>query len=179
MVKFSPEHKENNQFFKEGKHKVKIEDVVFGLTDDGKEYAEFSVVDPEISEKKDKARVWFTTDKAIRFSFSIIRGIFTANCPEDKKDELAEKLQALEDTEALAKVCVSLRGKNAWFTLHKSDRTYTNDRGEVKNSYDRGVWGFEPDEPKSSTDSTTPDTVSTVQKETGGEKVEVGDEFPF
>lgn len=180
MVKFTDEHRQDNgNFFDEGAHKVTIEDVTFGTTDDGKEYAEFSVFDQQNHELKDKARVWFTTDKAIKFSFGIIRGIFIHNCPEEKKDALRESLQKIKDTEELAKICVSLRGKEAWFTLYKSDRTYTNASGDIKNSYDRGIWGYEPSTPKKSDAANAPDTVSTAQKVTGGEKVEVGDEFPF
>lgn len=148
MVKFSDEHKEESQgnFFGQGVHKVLIMLVEFGKTDDDKEFGEFTVVDPENDDRQDRVRLWFTTDKAVKFSFSTLRNIFVHNAPEDKKDSVREKFNALEDTKQLEEACQkTLIGKECWYTVYEDpERTYTNDKGEVKNSYNRNIYGYEP-----------------------------------
>lgn len=150
MVKFNDAHKaESGQYFEMGVHKVKIATVEFGKTDDKepREYVEFTVVDDLDSENpiEAKARLWFTTDKAIKYTFGIIRGIFTHNAPEDKKQAIREKVDAVKDTDELDKLCQLLIGKEAWLEVSEDDtRTYTNEAGETKPSINRNITGYAP-----------------------------------
>lgn len=159
MAKFTKEHKEEmgSNYFKPGVHKVKIEKVEFGKTQDDKEFAEFSVVGENGEEGQ--ARVWFTTDKAINFSFNIIRGIFVHNAPENKKDEMRKKVDACKDTNELSVICVALSGKECWYSVFENpERTFTGKDGQLRNSFDRNVYGYEP-KPRDSQPSKKSDKV--------------------
>lgn len=146
MAKFTSEHKEElkNNYFEEGTHKVKISAAVLGETQDGKEYMEFTVVD-DSGEKEDTARVWFNSDKAIQYSFNIIKAIFVHNAPEKKKQEIRDFVDNLEDTPALAKACQALLGKECWFQVSRDpNRTYVAGDGQTKPSINKNVYGYEP-----------------------------------
>lgn len=148
MVKFSDEHKvEGGKYFDIGVHKVKIMLVEFAHTEDKepREYVEFTVVDENNEDLEAKARLWFTTDKAIKYTFGIIRGIFTHNAPEDKKQAIREKVDAVKDTDELDKLCQLLIGKEAWLEVSEDPtRTYTNEAGETKPSINRNITGYAP-----------------------------------
>lgn len=148
-AKFTDEVKEEKSFnyFEQGVHKVQIADVEFGFEGkDEKEYCEITVVDPDNGEKTDKVRLWFHTEGAQSFSFSTLRAIFVHNSPEDKKDETREKFNALGGTEDLEKACKKvLPGKEAWFSIYESEtRTYTDEKGTVRKSFDKNITGYEP-----------------------------------
>lgn len=148
MVKISDEHKKEMEFgnyFKQGVHKVQIMAIVFGETEGGKPYAEITVTD-DSGEKEGSARVWFTTDKAIAYSFSVLKGIFTHNTPEDKREKVKAGLNKITDTETLEEECQKLIGKECWYTVYENpDRTYTGQDGKTRNSYDRNIYGYEPE----------------------------------
>lgn len=164
MADFTDEHKKdmNSNFFEEGVHKVKITRIEFGETDSGKEYAEFGVKDEQ--GREDNARVWFTTDKAMNFSFNIIRGIFVHNAPAGKKDEIRTSIDNLKDTTELEKACKVLMGKEAWFSVYKDpSRTYQNDKGETKNSFNKNIYGYEPSPRKMSVETETPNNTEPIK----------------
>lgn len=147
---FTDEVKEEKSFnyFEQGVHKVQISDVTFGFTEDAdeKEFAEVTVVDPDNAEKTDKVRLWFHTEGAQSFSFSTLRAIFVHNAPEDKKDGVREKFNALKGTEELEAACKKmLPGKECWFSIYESDtRTYTDESGKTRKSFDKNITGYEP-----------------------------------
>lgn len=147
MAKFNDEHKEemgSNNYFEQGVHKVKITGVEFGETEDGKEWAEFSVTD-DSGEKEGNARVWFTTDKAIWYSFNVFRSIFVHNAPKAQKDKMRKSIDDLKDTDELAKAAESLKGKECWYSVYENpERTYTDNSGKLRNSFDRNVYGYDP-----------------------------------
>lgn len=147
MVKFSDEHKAEpeSNYFAEGVHKVKISGVEFDETEKGQPYAEFTVVD-ETGNKEDSVRMWFTTDKAINYTFNIIRGIFVHNAPADRKDEMRDAIDALEDTDALEAACQKhLIGKECWFKVEKDpSRTYPGRDGTPKPSFNKNIYGYNP-----------------------------------
>lgn len=150
MADFTDEHKEEmgGDFFGQGVHKVQIQTIEFGETegDAPKEFVEFTVVDPENAERTGKARLWFHTDGAIKYSFNTIRTIFVHNAPEDKKDDVRAKFDALKNTEELDKACQKmLIGKEAWYSVYENpERTYPGADGSPKNSYDKNITGYEP-----------------------------------
>lgn len=149
MAKLTNEHKaERGKYFELGVHKVQIATVVQGETDDKREFFDFTVVDDLKSEDATEAtvRFWFHTDGAIKYSFGIIRGIFTHNAPKGKEDAVKEKLQSIDDTDELIKLCEkALVGKEAWLEVSEDEnRTYQNEAGETKPSINRDLTGFEP-----------------------------------
>lgn len=152
MVKFTKDHKEemgNAEYFKEGIHRVKVLLVGLGVTNNGKEYIEFTVVGD--GNEEGKVKLWLSTDGAIKYTFNIIRGIFVHNAStEAKKEEIRKKVDAIEDDEALEKACQMLIGKECWLQVSRSDRTYVNKAGETKFSYDNDLYGYEP-KPKTTT----------------------------
>ena len=150
-MKFSSEQKEVKEFkddyFTYGVHKVKLGVADHGKTEDGKEYIDITVVS-EDGEKEDTARVWFTTEKSINYSFNVLRTIIVHNAPEAKKDEARKLADAVETTEALADLInEKCMGGDLWFTKYPDpERTYTNQAGEVKKSINKNVMGYEPKE---------------------------------
>lgn len=148
-AKFTDTVKEEKSFnyFEQGVHKVQISSVEFGFDDEGKEYCDVTVVDPDNGEKTDSVRLWFHTEGSQAFSFSTLRAIFVHNAPEDKKDGVREnfntKINGTEDLEAACKKM--LPGKEAWFSIYESEtRTYTDKNGTVRKSYDKNITGYEP-----------------------------------
>lgn len=176
MVKFTDEHKKERSmnYFDEGVHPVLIESLEFGTTEKGQEFAEFNVIDPDDDDRKGVARVWFTTDSAIGFSINVLRGIAVHNAKTDAdKEKVKAAFIKMGDTTDLAKIADKFRGMEAWYVVEKSDNTYTNSAGEVKSSYNRNVYGYEP-KPKA------PSSVDKVVEATGGEQVDINpSEFPF
>lgn len=144
VADFNDEHKqEQGNYFGEGIHKVKIMTVIGGTTDAGKEFIEFTVVGD--NDEEGSARVWFTTDKAIRYSFNTIRGIFVHNAMKGKEEAAREMVNAVKDTDELVELCNKvLIGKEAYYTVEKSDYKYTNAAGEEKQGYNRNISGYEP-----------------------------------
>lgn len=151
MAEFTQEHKEEfeqKKYFEEGVHKVKILSVKLGRTngvteESMKEYMEFEVEGEEGQE--DSARLWFTTDKAINYSFNIVRGIFVHNAPKANKERARELVDQIPNTQKLEELCQTLVGKECWFSVYKNmSRPYTNKDGETKYSYDRNITGYEP-----------------------------------
>ena len=143
-VDFNAEHKEERgMYFPEGIHKVHIVDVGSGTNDNGKEYIEFTVEGENGEEGS--ARMWFTTDKAISFTFSSIRNMFVHNAKKDKEAEAREMVNAVANSTELVALCKKvLVGKEAWYVVEKSDYTYTNAAGEEKQGYNRNILGYEP-----------------------------------
>lgn len=149
-MKFSNDNKEvkefNSNYFDYGVHKVLVSDVTLGGTGEGeKEFIEVEVVDPGDLEVKDSARVWFTSDKAINYSFNVLRQIFVHCAPEEKKDEARAMFDKIGDTDTLTQIMEKCKGRQIWFTKYPNpDRTYTNQAGETKASIDKNVMGYEP-----------------------------------
>lgn len=144
MAKFTDEHKqEMGNYFNEGVHKVKITGVALGKTQGTeKEFMEFDVQGEQGQEAS--VRIWFTTDKAIKYSFNVVKSIFTHNAPEAKKDDARAFVDKIKDTEELEKACQALIGKEAWYSVFENpNRTYEKD-GVTKNSFDRNISGWEP-----------------------------------
>ena len=150
MADFSDDHKtEQGQFFSEGVHKVSIVDVTGGVNENEKEYIEFTV-EGENGEEGN-ARMWFTTDKAIKFTFNTIRTIFVHNALEAKKDAAREMINGVKNSDELVALCKKvLVGKEAFYQVEKSDYVYTNQAGEQKHGYNRNLFGYEP-KPKEKT----------------------------
>lgn len=146
MADFTDEDKKERttDYFEEGVHEVEIAVVSFGKTSDDKEFAEFTVAGSGDDARTGTARVWFTTPAAKNYSFGIIRSIFVHNTPEEKRDATRERINKIKNTAELEEACEALMGKKCWYSVAKSERTYTNEAGETKNSYDKNVYGYKP-----------------------------------
>lgn len=170
MADFSKEHKEEQaEYFSEGIHKITILGVEGGTNDNGKEFIEF-IVGGENSEEG-SARMWFTTDKAISYTFNSVRNIFVHNATKGKEEAAKEMVNKTTNSEELVALCVKvLVGKEAWYTVEKSDYTYTNQAGELKHGYNKNITGYEP-KPKQSGNKA-------VDSILGGGTVLSGDEVP-
>jgi hypothetical protein len=150
-MKFTDENKKetefNDNYFKYGVHKVKLGQFELGGTEEGeKEYLEITVIDPDDGELTDTARVWFTTEAAINYSFNTMRQIYVHNAPEKAKDAARDTFDEITDTEQLLKLLnEKLIGGEAWFSKYPSaTRTYVNSSGETKKSIDKNIYGYEP-----------------------------------
>lgn len=139
---FSEETKAEDKYFSEGIHKVTIESIDHDETDQGKEFFEFTVKGE--NGEKASARIWFTTDKAAKYSFDIVRTLLVHNAKSDVlKEKVRNNVNSCKNTNELAELALSLEGGEAWYTLYKSDRTYEYN-GEIKHSYDKNIYGYEP-----------------------------------
>lgn len=150
-MKFTDETKEDKfndgKWFDYGVHKVQLGLFELGGTDEGeKEYIEITVMDPEDGDRTDTARVWFTSEAAANYSFSVLRQIYVHNAPKDKKDAARDTFDAIPDTEKLVELLnEKLIGKEAWFSKYPSPtRTYLAADGTTKKSIDKNVYGYEP-----------------------------------
>lgn len=164
MADFNDEHKEEQgKYFDIGIHEVVITDVTGGTNDNDKEYIEFTVEGAGKDAKEGKARMWFTTDKAIKYTFNNIRGIFVHNAPEDKKEKAREIVNKTKNSEELVALCKkALVAKLAWYQVEQSDYTYVNQAGETKNGYNRNITGYEPTpKPKTAVEKMFPDAEAT------------------
>lgn len=166
MADFNDDHKtEQGQYFSEGIHKVKIVGIDGGENENGKEYIEF-IVEGENGEEGN-ARMWFTTDKAIKFTFSSIRNIFVHNALKGKEEAAKDMVNKVKNSDELIDLCnKALIGKEAWYVVEKSDYTYTNAAGEEKQGYNRNIFGYEP-KPKAKTavQETFPDATEISEQE--------------
>ena len=169
-VNFNDSHKvEQGQYFSEGIHKVTILGINGGTNDNGKEFIEFVVGGQDGEEGT--ARMWFTSDKAINFTFNTIRNIFVHNATKGKEDAARDLINKVTNSDELVELCnKALIGKEAWYQVEKSDYTYTDQAGEVKQGYNRNIFGYEP-KPKQS-------GVKAVDETFGGGTVLSDDEVP-
>lgn len=149
MADFNDTHKaEQGEYFSEGIHKVTILGVEGGTNANGKEFIKF-IVGGENGEEGE-ASMWFTSDKAIAYTFNSIRNIFVHNALKGKEEAAKEMVNAVKNSEELVALCNKvLIGKEAWYTVEQSDYTYSNSAGEQKQGYNRNITGYEP-KPKQS-----------------------------
>lgn len=133
-----------NEFMGEGVHKVTILGVLAGVNENtGSEYFEFGIQSEDgiIGEVK-----VYWTEKAQQYSFNTVRDIFVHNAKEENKAKVREMVDAVADTDSLLKLCQeNLEGKEAWYKVEKSGTQYSDPvTGEMKNSYNRNLYGYEP-----------------------------------
>lgn len=149
MADFNDTHKaEQGAYFPEGIHKVTILGVEGGTNPNGKEFIKF-IVGGENGEEGE-ASMWFTSDKAISYTFNSIRNIFVHNATKGKEEEAKNLVNKVSNSEELVALCnKALIGKEAWYQVEKSDYTYTNQAGEQKQGYNRNITGYQP-KPKQS-----------------------------
>lgn len=170
MADFNDTHKaEQGEYFSEGIHKVTILGVEGGTNANGKEFIKF-IVGGENGEEGE-ASMWFTSDKAIAYTFNSVRNIFVHNATKGKEEAAKELVNKVKNSEELVELCnKALIGKEAWYTVEKSDYTYTNQAGEQKHGYNKNITGYEP-KPKQSGNTTVDSTF-------GGGEVLSNDEVP-
>lgn len=134
----------NNNYFDEGVHEVVIAKAERGTTDNDKDYVELTVQGQ--NEEEGTARLWFTTEAAGNYALSILAGIAVHNKEsETDKQKVRDAFKKIDDTDlvddAFLKKFVEME---AFYMVQMSDRTYVNNQGETKNSYDRNIYGYSP-----------------------------------
>lgn len=172
MVKIPAEAKEEityTEYLPEGIHEVKVVSITPEVNANDKEYFEFTVENEEGAIGTAKL---YMSEKAIKYSVNTIRGIFVHNTVEKNKDAIRDRVNACETTEELLKLSQSLIGKQCWYSKFPNGQTYTNQAGEVRNSFDTNISHFEPKAPapKSREDE--------VNELLGGDKADTS-EVPF
>lgn len=143
-MELNASHKEEvSAYLPFGVTKVQIVGFSEGKTDSGKEYVEVAFVTAEGIE--DRARVWFSTDAAARYSFNTLRTIFLHSCPEDEKEKATKAIDAVPTTEKLVElIAPRLAGKEMWVTKYVDPtRTYEKN-GQTFKSVNVNVYGHEP-----------------------------------
>ena len=44
----------------------------------------------------------------------------------------------------LSQLVQKLPGKSCWYTVEKTEETYTDNNGDEKHRYERNIWAYEP-----------------------------------
>lgn len=132
----------NTNYFEEGVYEVLITKAERGTTDNGKDYVEFTVQGHD--DQEGTARMWFTTDKACKYTLSVLAGLAVHNKHTDaEKDKVRTAFKAITDTDQLDnKFLARFEEMDAFYRVQKSDRTYTNQAGETKHSYDKDIAAY-------------------------------------
>lgn len=130
-------------FFREGVHEVMITSAEFFETDDKKIFLELNIIGS--NDEQDTARLYFT-EGAKKISLDTIRKILVHNASDDEtKDKIREAYKKVTSLAQLVPFTLKLVDKQAWYKVEKSDKTYTSkETGEIKTSYNRNIYGFEP-----------------------------------
>jgi hypothetical protein len=145
--KFTSEDKvdvERKEYLPFGVNDVKLVGATAGETESSKDFIELTVANADGVE--DNARVWFTGG-ASPYSFQTIKQIVVHSAKTDADKEKAR--MAIENTvdtdemvDLLNKRCV---GGQLWVTKYLDPtRTYSNSAGEVKQSINTSIYGYEP-----------------------------------
>lgn len=141
--KITEEDLVEQNFFREGVHEVIITSAEFFETDDKKIYLELGIMGS--SDEQDTVRLYFT-EGAKKISLDTIRKILVHNASDDEtKDKIREAYKKITNLAQLNPFALRLVDKQAWLKVEKSDKTYTSkETGEIKHSYNRNIYGFEP-----------------------------------
>lgn len=124
--------------------KVQLVGATAGETDDGKDWIDLEIVSEDGIE--DTARVWFT-GKAAPYSFNTLRQIAVHQGKDDaEKEKIRQAVEACADSDALADLLnAKVAGGELWFTKYLDpQRTWTDQDGNVRQSVNKNVYGYEP-----------------------------------
>jgi len=144
-ARIKPEDLVEDEYFGQGVHEVIISNAEFFKDDkNDKIYLDVDVAD-EQNIRKAQVRMFFT-EKANKITISTIRRILVHNAEdENKKQEIRIKFQTVTSLLDLKAFVMDLIGKQAWLKIEKSDRTYIDNDGNEKFSYNRNLYGYEPE----------------------------------
>jgi|GEM_PF-1308175 hypothetical protein len=172
IFKITEEDLVEQNFFREGVHEVIITSAEFFETDDQKIYLELGIMGS--NDEQDTARLYFT-DGAKKISLDTIRKILVHNAPdEETKDKIREAYKKITNLAQLNPFVLRLVDKQAWLKIEKSDKTYTSkETGEIKHSYNRNIYGFEPKMKTTPSESKTNTQGNTVSKPTAEQVAQV------
>lgn len=136
--------RKSNNYFEEGVHEVIITKAERGETTGGKEYVEFTLLGQE--DQEGTARLWFTTEKSAKYALGVLAGIAVHNKEsEDEKEKVREAFKKITDTDQVDdKFLARFKNMDAWYSVYKSDRTYTAQDGSTRNSYDKNIHSYQP-----------------------------------
>lgn len=175
MVKITMSDADYNSgnYFGEGVHQVTISVAVLEAMDDGREYVDIGVSGKDGEEGS--ARMWLHTDKAAKFTLRTLQSIAVHNAKTETQEVKTRAYFVGEMTnEKIQKILTQMVGYEAWYVVVQDpNRTYTNDDGEIKASYNRNVYGYEPTMPDKTKQQLIDELITN-----GAESVE-DDDIPF
>lgn len=163
--KITEEDLVEQNFFREGVHEVIITSAEFFETDDKKIFLELKLTGS--NDEEGSTRLYFTED-AKKISLDTIRKILVHNASDDEtKDKIREAYKKITNLAQLNPFALRLVDKQAWLKIEKSDKTYTSkETGEIKHSYNRNIYGFEPKMKAAPSESKTDTQNNTASKPT-------------
>lgn len=170
VFKITEEDLVEQNFFREGVHEVIITSAEFFETDDQKIYLELGIMGS--NDEQDTVRLYFT-DGAKKISLDTIRKILVHNAPdEETKGKIREAYKKITNLAQLNPFALRLIDKQAWLKIEKSDKTYTSkETGEIKHSYNRNIYGFEPKMKKVTPSESKTDTQDNTASKPTAEQV--------
>jgi len=134
----------DQNYFPLGFHEVGVTSAKRGVTANGKEFAEFEVLSADDEDYTGTARLWFSSDKSTKYALSILSGIASHNKEtEAEKQKVNEAFKKITDTDQVDdKFLERFVGMEAFYEVADNGRTYTNESGQVRPSYDRNIYGY-------------------------------------
>jgi hypothetical protein len=144
---FNDEDKVEREFAEKlpyGVSRVQLVGATAGETEDGKSWIDLEITTADGIE--DTARVWFT-GKAAPYSFNTLRQIAVHSGKDDAaKEELRQGIENMQDSDELADFLnEKVAGGELWFTKYLDpQRTWTDNDGNVRQSVNKNVYGYEP-----------------------------------
>lgn len=150
----SEEDVKESTYFTQGVHAVTITEAGFEKNPNGKVFLNVKV--EGVNGEQGEARLWFT-GAATPFSVDKIRKIFIHNAKDDdQKQKVRDFFKNMKSLYEMSQLVQKLPGKSCWYTVEKTEETYTDNNGDEKHRYDRNIWGYEP-KPKKKTDEVIED----------------------
>lgn len=129
-------------WFTEGVHRVLVESMSHEKNTNGTPYIKVNVIDESDPDIKGSANM-YTSEKALPYTLRTLQGILVHNTKtqidEEKVRAYFHKLDDLDDIDFK-----KFNGAQCWFKKEKNGETYTGTDGEEHDSYDTGVFSYEP-----------------------------------
>lgn len=129
-------------WFLEGVHRILIESMSQEKNSNGTPYIKVNAIDESDPAIKGSAMM-YTSEKALPYTLRTLQGILAHNVKNDLEEEKVRAyFHKLADTDDLD--LKKFDSKQAWFKKEKNGKTYINKDGEERDSYDTGIFSYEP-----------------------------------
>lgn len=129
-------------WFLEGVYRVLIESISAEKNANDTPYLKFTVLDENDPDIKGTANL-YTSEKALPYTLRTLQGILVHNTKTDiAADKVRKYFRELKDTDDID--LKKFNGAQAWYRKEKNGETYLNTKGEERDSYDTGIFSYEP-----------------------------------
>lgn len=157
-------------WFNEGVHRVVIESITPDKNTNGTPFLRVEVLDEKDPDIKGKANM-YTSEKALPYTLRTLQGILVHNTKTQIEEEKARAyMHKVSDTDDID--FKKFYGAQCWFKKEKNGQTYTGTDGEEHDSYDTGIFNYEPKMSKPQ------DTILNDEDVKAGEPLDLSD-VPF